>query len=99
MRGVKAAHRASEEFKSEDWLLDTVARSWTNLGKKVILLERSENTTRQVLHNKLMMNAAKARLPSEATAQAHVDEIQGAKNAMQSRMAEEKELKLEKING
>ena len=55
MRGVKAAHKVQEEFKEKEWLFDTSARTWTHLGKKVILLERSDTTTRQTLLNKLML--------------------------------------------
>jgi hypothetical protein len=68
MRGVKAAHRVQEEFKEKEWLLDTSARTWTHLGKKVVMLDRAESTTRQVLLNKLMLTAAKARLPSDKIA-------------------------------
>jgi hypothetical protein len=87
MRGVKAANKVQEDFKEKDWLLDTQARTWTHLGKRVILLERNDTTTRQTLLSKIMLQAVKARLPSDKTAQANIDEIYEAKNAMQSRMA------------
>jgi len=82
MRSVKAAHRAAEEFKEKEWLLDTAARTWTHLGKKVVMLDRADSTTRQVLLNKLMMQAAKTNLPSDKIAQATVEEIYETKNAM-----------------
>ena len=55
MRGVKAANRALEDFKPEDWLFDTNARTWTHSGRNVILLDRNESSTRHVLLNKIML--------------------------------------------
>jgi hypothetical protein len=49
MKAAKAAMKAKEEFRGEDWVFDTTARSWSNKNGSYIILDRNESTSKTVL--------------------------------------------------
>lgn len=82
MRGVKAAQRAKEDFKPTEWIFDTSARVWTSNTGVSFYLDRNESNSKAVLLDKVMMRAARNRMPDEKLAIAHQDDLLGSKNAM-----------------
>jgi hypothetical protein len=82
MRGVKAAHKAKEEFKPGEWIFDTSARSWTSHNGVSFYLDRAEANSKAVLLEKVVMRAARNRMPDEKMVVAHQDDLVGSKNAM-----------------
>lgn len=65
MRGVKAAQKAKEEFKSDEWCFDTSARSWSHKNGSYFILDRNEASNKAVLQEKVCMRAVAARLPDD----------------------------------
>lgn len=97
MKAAKAAQKAKEEFKSDNWIFDNSARSWAGKDGTYFILDRGESNSKALLQEKVMLKAASARLPEGDLAQAHLTDMDDAKNAMQMLMQKEKKLKMGKI--
>jgi len=97
MKAAKAAQKAKEEFKGDEWVFETSARSWSGRKGDYFILDRNESTSKAVLCEKIMMRAASSRLPDDTLAQAHLSDLDDAKNAMQMLMQKERKVKLGKL--
>jgi hypothetical protein len=97
MKAAKAMQKAKEEFRSDNWSYDNSARSWSSKDGTYFILDRGESITKATLQEKVMLRAASVRLPDDALAQAHLTDMDDAKNAMQMLMAKERKLKIGKI--